>query len=104
MLCERIRKYYSGKFGLEYKSIPKSAEDCRARRIIAYLDMVADIASRKFEELKALPLLQNTEQDSYFQLLPAGRTLRAYYQMSASMTKSPARDTHIGKLTKRMLM
>src|SRR5690625_7294122 len=40
MLCERIRKYYSGKFGLEYKSIPKSAEDGRARRITAYLDMV----------------------------------------------------------------
>src|SRR5690625_2685862 len=103
MLCERIRKYYSGKFGLEYKSIPKSAEDGRARRITAYLDMVADIASRKFEELKALPLFQNTEKDRYFQLLPEGSTLREYYEKAASLTDPRAREELIGKLTKKML-
>src|SRR5690625_7237413 len=56
MLCERLRKYYSGKFALEYQSIPKSAEDGRARRITADLDIVADIASRQVEELNTLPL------------------------------------------------
>lgn len=103
MLCERIRKYYSKTFDIEYKNIPKSAEDGRAKRITAYLDMVADIASQKFEELKALPLFDNSEKDRYFHLLPKGSFLRDYYDKIPDITDPAIRESLIQKLTDKMI-
>ncbi len=51
-LIERMRKVYSQKLGLTYKTIKEKEYDSRAKRITAYLDLVHDIVETKCEEVK----------------------------------------------------
>ena len=50
LLLEKIRKYYTSKYGLPYVKIPRSEKDGRAIRISAYLDTVHEIVWKKMEE------------------------------------------------------
>jgi hypothetical protein len=103
LLCEKIRKHYSGVFGMPYQNISRSAIDGRAERITAYLDLAADIVSKKFEELKELPLFENSEKDRYFALLPDGNPLKKSYEAIASVTDSIKRNRMISELTSKMV-
>ncbi|MEZ4724131.1 MAG: hypothetical protein R2863_05690 [Candidatus Kapaibacterium sp.] len=70
MLLERLRKMYSEKFSVPYEEITKKAEDLRARRITAYLNLINEFAEKKFEKLKDLTNNQGKELKEYFKLLP----------------------------------
>src|SRR6056297_2402097 len=85
LLCEKIRKHYCTEFNLPYTNIPRSAHDGRAKRITAHLDMMSDIVSQKFENLKSLNLLEGTEKDRYFNLLPNSNPLKKSYQFIDSL-------------------
>jgi hypothetical protein len=102
ILCENIRKHYSSEFNLAYRNIPKSAIDGRTERITAYLDLVADIVSKKFEDLKQLQLFNENEKDRYFNLLPDSNPLKSSYKFISSLTDADERKEFIDKLTKRM--
>ena len=102
MLCEKIRKYYCSVNNFDYQNIPKSAADGRATRITAYLDMMADIVSQKFEELKTMPLLEDTAKDRYFRLLPESNPLRKTYDKIGSLTDTEVRQNLIRELTAKM--
>jgi hypothetical protein len=102
MLCEKIRKHYSSEFNFAYHNIPKSAIDGRADRITAYLDLVSDIVSKKFEDLKQLQLFNESEKDRYFNLLPDSNPLKSSYKFISSLTDADERKEIIDKLTKRM--
>ena len=52
MLLERLREFYSNKFNFHFTPIHKNDFDQRAKRITAYLNMVNDMVSEKFQELK----------------------------------------------------
>ncbi|MCH2450787.1 MAG: hypothetical protein MK198_11680 [Gracilimonas sp.] len=80
LLVEKIRKYYSEKFDLPYKNIPRSAEDGRAKRITAYLDLVHDLVSHKFEEIRSQPFFEDNERAKYFRMLPNESPLKTAYQ------------------------
>jgi hypothetical protein len=79
LLVERIRKHYSKLFNLPYTNIPRNAEDGRAKRITAYLDMVQDLVQQKFEEIKAQPFFEENEKAKYFEMLPTSSELRNMY-------------------------
>ncbi|TVR34860.1 MAG: hypothetical protein EA390_02475 [Balneolaceae bacterium] len=102
MLCEKIRKHYSSEFNFAYHNIPKSAIDGRADRITAYLDLVSDIVSKKFEDIKQLQLFNESEKDRYFNLLPDSNPLKSSYKFISSLTDADERKEFIDKLTKRM--
>lgn len=102
MLCEKIRKHYCKEFSFPYTNIPKSNTDGRAERITAYLNFVADIISQKFEELKQLPLLCDSEKDRYFKLLPDSSPLKSSYNFIASQADTGKRKHLIDELTSRM--
>ena len=70
LLAERLRKYYSEQLGVEYVEIDRKVEDCRAKRITAYLNLVYDIVHDKFENVKNLPKENDNELTKYFSLLP----------------------------------
>ena len=70
MLVERLRKMYCEQFNLPYVEITKKAEDLRARRITAYLNLINELAQKKFEKLKDVTLNQGKELKEYFKLLP----------------------------------
>lgn len=102
MLCEKIRKHYCTEFNLPYQNIPKSAEDGRAKRITAYLNTVADIVEKKFEDLKTMNFLEGNEKDRYFHLLPGENPLRNIYQTAVSIADVEKQRGYFKDLTERM--
>lgn len=103
MLIERIRKYYSHEFGLEFTSIGRNAEDGRARRITAYLDMVQEIVNLKFEAIKAQTFGTDSDKDRYFRILPEGHELRNLWKSMIDMPKSMIRLGIESHLTQKMI-
>jgi hypothetical protein len=78
-LTEQMRKYYSNLFGLEYSEIKESDEDSRAKRITAYLDLVQDIVTQKFEALKVSAFETGSEITKYFEMLSDSSELKQRY-------------------------
>ena len=76
MLLEKLREMYSDKFNIPYEEIGKKAEDRRARRVTAYLNMVNDYAHEKFTQVKDLTNNQGKELKEYFNLLPDSSELK----------------------------
>ncbi|WP_234567378.1 hypothetical protein [Rhodohalobacter sp. 614A] len=104
MLCEKIRQHYSSVHNIAYQNIPKSAADGRAERITAYLNLMADIVGQKFDELKKMSLLEGTEKDRYFRLLPESNPLRKSYDKIASLTNQAVRQNLIKEITGKMTL
>ena len=102
MLCEKIRKHYSSEFDFTYKNIPRSEKDGRAMRITAYLDMVGDIVSQKFEAMKELSFFSESEKDRYFNLLPSENPLKKQYEYLLSLSDGEERRRLMKKLTDKM--
>ena len=102
LLIERIRKYYSSLFELPYENIPRNAEDGRARRITAYLDLVQEIVNKKFEEIKDQPFFQKNEKAKYFEMLPDTSDLKQKYQDLLKMASGSIRDAFAYELTEEM--
>lgn len=102
LLLERIRKYYSGIHNIPFDSIARNAEDGRAKRVTAYLDMVQDIVNEKFEQLKAQHLFSGSEIDRFFNLLPDTNQLKTKYEELKNKIHLPDLDAAIAELTSRM--
>lgn len=79
LLVERIRKKYCAEFGLPFHSISRNAEDGRARRIAAYLDMVQEIVTHKFDDIRNASLAYSDEKRRYFQLLEDSHPLKSLF-------------------------
>ena len=69
-LMEKLRKFYSEKLGIPFQEISEKVNDFRAKRITAYLDMVNEVVSNKFEELKNSFQGKSTEIEKYMEMLP----------------------------------
>ncbi len=69
-LLEKIRKMYCGKYALPYTEIPEKENDYRAKRITSYLNLINELATRKFEELKLAGAEQIKELKVYVDMLP----------------------------------
>ena len=52
-LIESMREFYCRKFDIPFQEISDKIEDFRAKRITAYLNLIDEIVTRKFEDLKA---------------------------------------------------
>ena len=102
LLIERIRKYYSQQFELPYENIPRNAEDGRARRITAYLDLVHDIVNKKFEGIKEQSFFLKNEKSRYFEMLPDTSDLKKKYQELLEMAAGSIRDSLATEITEAM--
>lgn len=102
LLLEKVRRHYCRKLNLPYKSIPRTAEDGRARRITAYLDMMQQQVEENFAELMARPLFQDSEKDRYFSLLPPESPLLEQYKELYFMSDDITRAAKAGELEKQM--
>src|SRR5690625_4522195 len=99
LLLERIRKHYCQKYGLPFKGIRRQAPDGRAERITAYLNMVQEIVSRKFNDLRNLSLREENEKKRYFDLLPDCSPLKQAYHKMLRLPDGPLRERVERKLT-----
>ncbi|RLD46509.1 MAG: hypothetical protein DRI94_14700, partial [Bacteroidetes bacterium] len=70
IILEKLRKMYSEKFEMPYKEISNKIDDFRAKRITSYLNMINDIANKKFEELKASVNEKSNSIKEYLNFLP----------------------------------
>jgi len=79
ILVEKLRKMYCSKFEIPYQEITDKIEDFRAKRITSYLNLLNDLAEKKFEELK------NSANGikEYFSLLPDSSELKQEFKKLA---------------------
>lgn len=70
ILIEQMRKKYSQEFNLDYIEITTKTEDCRAKRITAYLNLINELAHKKFESIRADGIDSGNELKKYLRLLP----------------------------------
>jgi hypothetical protein len=75
ILLEKLRKMYSDKFQIPYQEITDKIEDFRAKRITSYLNLISDLADKKFEALKNMASERSDEFYTYLKLLPNGSQL-----------------------------
>ncbi|NQV29442.1 MAG: hypothetical protein HQ508_01020, partial [Candidatus Marinimicrobia bacterium] len=102
ILLERLRKYYTAQYNLQYERISAREEDGRAKRITAYLNMVQEIVNLKMERIRALPFFEINEKTRYFELLPDTSTLKAAYQELLQLKPGAMRETLSDDLSRRM--
>jgi hypothetical protein len=85
ILIEQMRKLHSERHGLEFKPIPFDAEDARARRITAYLDLLQDIVDGQMESMRSEAFEPETEITKFFEMLPES-DLRHRYDAMLGLT------------------
>lgn len=102
LLVERIRKQYCAEYGLEFSSISRNADDGRARRIAAYLDMVQEIVTRSFDEIRNASLAYSAEKQRYFELMEDSHPLKSLYLRFKSITDESEKQALEADLTAAM--
>ncbi|MFH1360829.1 MAG: hypothetical protein ABIJ41_07375 [Candidatus Omnitrophota bacterium] len=103
-LIERARQFYCRKIGEEYIAITKNDEDCRAKRITAYLDLVNKIVKDQFTHLKASAFEAGSEIAKYFELLPEESHLKSLYQKMLAAKDGVVKTTLQDELRAKMRM
>jgi hypothetical protein len=76
-IIEKMKNFYSSKFNLNYASISTRVEDYRAKRITAYLDMLDDIVTEKFEAFKEEISKNKTALANFVDMLPNSSELKS---------------------------
>nr|MCU0586125.1 hypothetical protein [Desulfobacterales bacterium] len=84
LLIEQVRRYHCDRLGEPFTPIGEDEEDCRARRITAYLDLVDRQVRRQAAELQASPFEEGSEITRYFRMLPDGELKAVYERMRAA--------------------
>lgn len=69
-LIEKMNAFYSQKFSLAYQEISEKAEDYRARRITAYLNLVDTIVKDKFGKFKEELSESRSALENFVGMLP----------------------------------
>ena len=80
ILLEKLRKMYCEKFEVRYIEITEKIEDFRAKRITSYLDLIHELAQRKFEEFKNTTVETADAIKEYFQMLPETSSLKQEFK------------------------
>ncbi|MCV6629496.1 MAG: hypothetical protein OIF50_06520 [Flavobacteriaceae bacterium] len=80
ILIEKLRKVYCLKNHLPYEEISNTIEDFRAKRITSYLNLMHELANKKFEALKTSALDASKEFSNYLNMLPSGSQLQQSFQ------------------------
>jgi len=80
MLIEKMREFHSRKRNIPFEGISSKIENFRAKRITAYLNMVDDIVSQKFNQLKQSFREKADEFEKYIASLPNYEHLKAEFK------------------------
>ncbi|WDF45363.1 hypothetical protein PQ459_10690 [Chryseobacterium sp. KACC 21268] len=75
-IIEKMRKFYSHKFNFDFLAITVKADDHRAGRITAYLDLVDDIVNQKFKAFKEELINKKQSLINFIDILPNTSKIR----------------------------
>ncbi|WP_237706959.1 hypothetical protein [Ochrovirga pacifica] len=76
LLLEKLRKYYSELYKIDYKEITQNTIDGRCERITAYLDTVKYIVDQQVIALKNIKSLSDSLLTNYINHLPSSSALK----------------------------
>lgn len=97
ILLERMREFYSNKYGQEFIPISTHESDYRARRITAYLNLIHKLVKSQFEILRQSDFTKGSEITKYFELLPNRSDLKRLYikmfHIADPLAKAKMQDT-----------
>ncbi len=79
-LMEKLRAFYCDRYGLSYEPVTSSDDDYRARRITNWLNLVKDLAEKRFREVCSSPLQEGSDIVRYLDMLPDSAPLRIKYK------------------------
>ncbi len=96
-LLEECRRYHSEQNKLPFEAIYADAEDARARRIKAWLDLVDQLLRAQIEEVRNSPLEAGSPLERYFRLLPPGEA-RSAWEKARILPQGTARDAAVHAL------
>ncbi|WP_372773802.1 hypothetical protein [Mangrovibacterium sp.] len=88
-LMEKMREFYSKKFDLPFNEISTKAEDFRAKRITAYLNLVDKLVSDKYDELVNNFHQKSSELEKYFDLLPDAKSIKEKFNQMVQSKSMP---------------
>jgi len=97
ILLEKLRKMYCEKFEIKYIEINEKIEDFRAKRITSYLDLMHELAQKKFDELKNATVETADTIKEYFSMLPDTSSLKKEFK---NLTKDYFNLDEIGNWVK----
>jgi hypothetical protein len=80
ILAEKMREFHCRKRNKPFESISDKIEDFRAKRFTAYLNLMDEIVTEKFEDLKQSIHDRGTELEKFFQMLPDQAELKQKFQ------------------------
>ncbi|GAB3914705.1 hypothetical protein [Mucilaginibacter boryungensis] len=101
-LIERMRIYHAAECGEIFEPIGKKEPDARARRITAYLDLVARQVDWQFAAMLELPFEPGNDLCRYFELLPENARLRQGYELMQEFKDPEQRHYFQGLLKSEM--
>lgn len=81
ILLEKLRKMYCTQFEIPYHEISEKIKDFRAKRITSYLNLINDLAEKKFEEVKTTTLEKANELKAYFNMLPDTSAIKQEFKL-----------------------
>ncbi len=84
VLLEKLREAYSKKRNLPYQEITQKVEDYAAKRITAYLNLINDLSTKKFEQLKNNYEEKKADIEKYFDMLPDTSELKKEFKQIVS--------------------
>jgi len=80
ILLEKLRKMYSEKFEVPYKEITDKIDDFRAKRITSYLNLINELAEKKFEALKNVATETSDDIKTYINMLPENSSIKTEFK------------------------
>ncbi len=80
IILEKLREMYCSKFEIPYQEISDKIEDFRAKRITSYLNLMNDLAIKKFEELKSIGIEKSNDLKAYFAMLPNSSEIKQEFK------------------------
>ena len=100
-LLEDLRKHWASKRGDGFTPIAKNAPQCRARRVQAWCDLVADELDAQMLHMRREPMMPGLDLWRYFALLPEGdlkQAWRAAIELPHGTARQAAHDTLMARL------
>ena len=80
MLLEKLRKMYCRRYEIPYDEITEKNEDFRAKRITSYLNLIKNLAEKKFAEFKNISIEKSNEIKEYFNMLPDSSAIKQKFK------------------------
>ncbi|MBC5994516.1 nitronate monooxygenase family protein [Pontibacter cellulosilyticus] len=87
-LLEQMRQHYSQQYGRPFIPITEKAEDYRARRVTAYLNLLDELVTQQVLKLQQQDFTPDSELTQYFEMLPDSSPLKQKY-LEMRQTKDP---------------